>query len=307
MQTTNNILLVRPAHFGFNTETETSNTFQQKLGESIDCIQQKVSAEFETFAHTLKMKGIQVIVVDDTSFPLKPDAIFPNNWISFHNDGTVILYPMYATNRRLERRYDIIETLKQRVTITNVIDLSSHEKEHRFVEGTGSIIFDHPNKIAYACLSPRTDKLLFIEVCNLLQYKPIYFLAYDTIGKEIYHTNVMMCIGTDFAIICLAAITNQKERALVTNQLIETGHKIIDISIVQMSNFAGNMLELKTTDDKNLLVLSQCAFNSLTSTQQLTLSNFCELVPLAIPTIETIGGGSARCMIAEIFSPPLTS
>lgn len=305
MQTTNNILLIRPANFIFNKQTATSNAFQIKVTESTEVIKQKAFAEFDAAAMTLKLKGMNVFIFDDTEFPKKPDAVFPNNWVTFHADGTIILYPMQATNRQFERRSDIIETFQQQFKINRIIDLSIHEKENRFLEGTGSIIFDHDNKMAYACLSPRTDKELFLEVCNLLQYKPIYFHAYDTSGIEIYHTNVMMCIGKKFAAIYLAGIADQNEKELVITSLSETGHQIIDISFEQMKNFVGNMLELTTNDNKSILALSQSAFDSLQAEQKKEIEKYCEFVPLSIKTIETIGGGSARCMIAEIFLPPL--
>jgi hypothetical protein len=299
MQITNNILLVRPANFGYNSETAASNAFQNKVSESNDTTTQQVLAEFDAFVATLQSKGVNTIVIEDTASPIKPDAIFPNNWVTFHPDGTVILYPMCAPNRRPERRMDIIDTLKQNFNVTNIINLSVHEQQNRFLEGTGSIVFDHPNKTAYACLSPRTDKELFIDVCNRLHYKAVYFYANDKTGKEIYHTNVMMCIGEKFTVICLNSITDATERKQVSNSLATTGHTIIDIDFEQMNHFAGNMLAI----GNNILGLSQSAFNSLTAAQKQTIEQFSELVPLSIPTIETIGGGSARCMMAEVFLP----
>ena len=304
MQTTKNILLIRPSNFVFNSETEASNAFQIKVSESEDVIKQKAFAEFEAFASTLKSKGVNVFVFDDTQLPAKPDAIFPNNWVTFHSDGTVILYPMFAHNRRHERRQDIIESLRKNFKVTNVVDLSKYEKENRFLEGTGSIVFDHDSKIAYACLSPRTDKELFIRVCDYLHYKPVYFHSHDKSGKEIYHTNVMMCIGETFAAICLDSITDKQERENVSQSITDTGHQIIDITFEQMNHFAGNMLSIQTNNNKNILALSQSSFDSLTINQRQEIEKFCELVPLSIKTIETIGGGSARCMIAEVFLKP---
>ncbi|MBP9741577.1 MAG: amidinotransferase [Chitinophagaceae bacterium] len=305
MQATNSVLLIRPSSFTFNAETAISNAFQIKLNESEEEIKQKKLAEFEAFVQTLTTKGVNVFLVDDTLLPEKPDAIFPNNWVSFHADGTVILYPMCAVNRQHERRQDIIDSLKKNFVVNNIIDLSKYEIEHKYLEGTGSIIFDHVHKIAYACLSPRTDKALFIEVCTLLNYRPIYFYAYDKNGQEIYHTNVMMCIAEKFSAICLDTITNQAEKELIVQSLTQTGHQIINISFEQMSNFAGNMLELKNKNNQSLLALSQSAFLSLTTTQKTAIEKYTELVPLTIKTIETIGGGSARCMIAEIFLQPI--
>ena len=305
MQTSKNILLIRPSSFAFNNETAASNAFQVELDESVEEIKQKKLQEFDAFVNTLKSKGVNVIVFDDTIHPEKPDAIFPNNWVSFHADGTVILYPMFAPNRRHERRLDIIDSLRKDFEVTKILDLSKYEKESRYLEGTGSIIFDHLNKIAYACLSPRTDKDLFVEVCDYLNYKPIYFYAHDKSGKEIYHTNVMMCIGEEYSVICLGSITNQGERAFVIKSLTETGHQVIDITFEQMKHFAGNMLAIQTNTNSNILALSQSSFNCLTTIQKNEIEKYSELVPLSIKTIETIGGGSARCMIAEVFLPPI--
>lgn len=301
MQSTKNILLIRPSSFVFNPETAASNAFQIKPSDSEDLVKQKVFAEFEAFVSTLQLKGVNVFVFNDTHSPIKPDAIFPNNWVTFHPDGTVILYPMFAPNRRYERRQDIIDSLKKNFNINQVLDLSKYEKEQRFLEGTGSMVFDHNNKIAYACLSPRTDKNLLLSVCDYLQYKPIYFYAHDPDGKEIYHTNVMMCIGEKFAVICLNSITDKQEREKVSQLLSNTGHQIIDITFKQMNNFAGNMLAIQTNNNQSILALSQSSFDSLTPNQRQEIEKFCDLVPLSIYTIETIGGGSARCMISEIF------
>ncbi len=301
MQSTKNILLVRPSNFVFNTQTAQSNTFQNTVHQDTETIRLKAFDEFEHFAQKLKSKGVNVLVFDDTPTPTKPDAVFPNNWVTFHPDGKVILYPMLAKNRRYEKRLDIIESLKEQFEITEVIDLSKYEQEDKFLEGTGSVVFDHKHKIAYACLSPRTDKELFLKVAHDLQYKPIYFHAHDEAGVEIYHTNVMMSVGEKFAVIYLDGITNEKEKELVYSSLTQTGHEVIEISSEQMNHFAGNMLSIKTNDKKNILVLSQSAFGSLTDTQKNTLEKYCELFPLSIETIETIGGGSARCMMAEIF------
>lgn len=304
MQTSKNILLVRPASFGFNVETASSNAFQTELKDGPENLKEVILQEFDAFTAKLKSKGVNVYIIEDTKIPEKPDAIFPNNWISFHADGTLVLYPMFAPNRRLERREDIIDFVKEKFEIKKIIDLSKYENENRFLEGTGSIIFDHTNKIAYACLSPRTEKALFIDLCRQINYKPVYFYSHDAKGQEIYHTNVMMCIGERYVVVCLESITDAKERKLVINSFTRTGHQIIDITFDQVKNYGGNMLEVKTNDDKSLLVMSQSAFDSLTPTQKSELGKYSELLPLPIKTIETIGGGSARCMIAEIFSKP---
>ena len=303
MQVTSNILLIKPANFNFNTQTESSNVFQNNVNEEQELLEEKVLAEFNQFAESLIKNGVNVFVFNDTLFPIKPDAIFPNNWVTFHADGRVVLYPMFAPNRQLERRMDILEELNRNFLISEIIDLSGNENRNKFLEGTGSIVFDHLNRKAYACISPRTDIDLFEELCTKLNYEPISFYSFDENGKEIYHTNVILCIGEKFAVICLESITSFEERKYVENSLIHSGHQIIDINYNQMKLFAGNMLELKSNHNKNILALSQTAFDSLNYFQQNELSKYCELLPLNIKTIETIGGGSARCMIAEIFLP----
>jgi hypothetical protein len=302
-QATNNILMVRPATFAFNTETAGSNAFQSEMSGNAAAIKQQVLEEFDAFVKTLQSGGVTVFVFDDTEHPEKPDAVFPNNWVTFHPDGTVILYPMFAPNRRLERRQDIIDALAKQFTVSNILDLSGYENANRFLEGTGSIVFDHKHKTAYACLSPRTDKALFLQVCEYLQYQPVYFYAHDKNGKEIYHTNVMMCIGENFAVICLDTITNPQERVMVAASLTNAGHQVIDITFEQMNAFAGNMLMVQSSSGKAILALSQSSYNSLASNQKEAIEKYCTLLPLAINTIETIGGGSARCMMAEIFLP----
>ena len=304
MQTTSNILLIKPSSFIFNNETAISNSFQKNnTAENLENITQKAIAEFELFAATLKNNGINVFVFEDTEFPQKPDAIFPNNWVSFHKDGTVILYPMLAVNRRAEKRMDIIESLKKSFVINAIKDLSVLENDNKFLEGTGSMIFDHQNRIVFACLSPRTSKELFEAIAEKIGFKPIHFYAHNENGVEIYHTNVMMSIGEGIAVVCTESITNKIERETVINSLIKTNHQIIDISIEQMNNFAGNMLMLKNNKGKNLMVLSSTAFKSLTAIQKKAIEKYCSFLPMQIDTIETIGGGSARCMIAEIFCP----
>lgn len=299
----NAILLIRPANFGFNRETATSNAFQNNLAISNEELAAKVTEEFDRFVKDLRAKDVEVVVVDDTASPVKPDAIFPNNWISFHPDGQVILYPMHAANRRLERRIDIIEKLREGYFISKVDDLSGHELKNKFLEGTGSIVFDHRNKIAYACISPRTDKLLFEQLCAGLGYRTISFDATDSNGQQIYHTNVMMCIGDGFSVICLDSIADKNEKANVKGSLENSGLEVIDISFMQMNSFAGNMLQIQNRAGKKLLVMSELAFNSLQPDQKQRLTKYTELLPISISTIETIGGGSARCMMAELFLP----
>lgn len=300
-QTTSNILLVKPSNFGFNTQTASSNAFQKKIKDISSTTSDMALAEFDAFVKKLSKHGINPMVIEDSAIPIKPDAIFPNNWISMHEDGKIILYPMCAPNRRLERRKEIVDKLKELFIVNEVIDLSSHEDECRFLEGTGSIIFDHTNKTAYACISPRTNETLFKEVCEKLNYSPIIFHSFDENGILVYHTNVMMCIGKGFAIICLETIKVSSEREQVINSLKESGHEIIEISLSQMKNFAGNMLALENNEGQNFIAMSKSAFDTLNNDQKISLEKYATLLPLPINTIETIGGGSARCMIAEIF------
>jgi hypothetical protein len=304
MQTTNNILLVRPTNFGFNPETAGSNAFQKATGEDDSIIRKRAIEEFEAALKVLREAGVSVIVCDDSLEPVKTDAVFPNNWISCHADGKVVLYPLLSPNRRHERRTEIIEILRGNFVIDNIIDLTHFEGENKFLEGTGSVVFDHENKIAYAALSPRTHEDVLQHLCEALNYESAKFRSHDANGVEIYHTNVMMCIGKRFSVVCLDSITVKTERKLITDKLYSTGHAIIDITFEQMNSFAGNMLEVKSSDGNSLLVMSQTAHDSLTGTQRTTLESYCTLVPLAIPTIETVGGGSARCMIAEVFLQP---
>lgn len=303
-QATDHVFLVRPGSFGFNAETAKSNSFQQYPQLTANEIESLVQQEFSAFATTLQSKGIHVTIFDDAPTTVKPDAIFPNNWISLHADGTMVLYPMCTPNRRHERNAEIIGALKRKFKITRVIDLTIRESENRFLEGTGSIIFDHVSRRAYACGSPRTDQYLFDSLMQQLQYQPIFFHAENEKGVAIYHTNVMMTVGDRFAVICLQSITDAEERLKVIKSLKETNHEIVDISLKQMNSFAGNMLLLKANAG-HILALSQSAYDSLTEMQRTQLSVYCELLPLPIPTIETIGGGSARCMIAEIFAQPI--
>src|ERR1700741_4648567 len=305
LQSSSHILLVRPANFGFNVETAVSNTFQNNTSLTNEELRKKVNEEFENFASVLTSKGINVHVFNDTTEPLKPDAIFPNNWVSFHRDGTVILYPMCTPNRRLEKRKDIIDELGKSLLVKNIIDLSSLEERNKFLEGTGSIVFDHENRIAYACISPRTDKELFMEVCKNMNYEGVCFTSTDSSGKEIYHTNVMMCIAKGFALICLESIKNNSEKENIISRLKLTSHEIINLSFEQITDFSGNMLSVHNNNGTTFLVCSQRAYTALKPGQIKIMEKYCEFLPVPIPTIETIGGGSARCMMAEVFLPAL--
>ena len=294
--------MIRPASFGFNEQTAETNAFQQK-NTDLQQVQEKAGQEFNNFAELLKSKGVNVIVIDDTADPQKPDAIFPNNWVSFHDNGDVILYPMQAENRRRERREDVIRKLEDRFNVNHIIDLGRFELENKFLEGTGSMVLDRENNIAYACLSPRTDVEVLNTFCEYLHYTPVTFTATDASQQAIYHTNVMMCVGSKFAVICLDSILNANEKEAVTTSLQNTGKEIISITLEQMNRFAGNMLEVQNTEGKSMLVMSESAHQSLTQDQITTLEKFTEIVSADLTTVETIGGGSARCMLAEVHLP----
>ncbi|POY37423.1 amidinotransferase [Solitalea longa] len=300
MQTTNHILMIRPVRFGFNAETAVNNAFQNPNAQAEDT-QEKALREFDNFVDVLTENGVDVTVVEDTDTPHTPDSIFPNNWISFHNDGTICLYPMQAENRRLERRTDIPELLKVKgFEVRRTIDFSHYESDQLFLEGTGSMVLDRVDKVAYACLSPRTEISVLEDFCKQLGYEYVAFDAIDKSGKAIYHTNVMMCIGTGYAVVCLNSIPDDDEREMVANSLNASGKEIIEITLEQMNEFAGNMLELKNEAGESLLVMSEQAYKSLAASQIEKLSRYSKIVYAPIDTIEANGGGSARCMIAEV-------
>jgi len=301
-QSTSNILMIRPVSFGFNEQTAESNAFQNRDANQ-QTVQDKALAEFDHFVKTLEHAGVQVTVVNDTPQPHTPDSIFPNNWVSFHDDGTIFLYPMQAENRRLERREDIITDLEDKFKVGHVIDLSRFEADNRFLEGTGSMVLDRENKIAYACLSPRTDKQVLDLFCDQAGYKAISFDAADEHGKAIYHTNVLMCVGSKFAVICADSIPNPHERIVVLESLKSNQKEVITITFDQMNHFAGNMLEVKNKIGETLIVMSKNAFNALDGEQKTILEKYGKLVYADINTIETNGGGSARCMMAEVHLP----
>jgi hypothetical protein len=300
-QSATRIIMIRPRAFGFNPETASSNAFQKAHDEAPTHIQQKAVEEFNRMVDLLESHDIDVRVFDDTTS--KPDAVFPNNWISFHDDGKVILYPMQAESRRGERRMDIPEKLKLDFQIQEVVDFSEAEKSGRFLEGTGSMVFDYINRIAYACRSPRTDETLVREICALLQVKPLMFDAVDAHGKAIYHTNVMLCIGTKFTVVCLDAIRSENDQDIILNSLAETEHKVVAISYAQMKAFAGNMLEVRSRKGEPYVVLSDRAFNSLLPGQIDAITRFVDMIPVSIETIENYGGGSVRCMMAANYLP----
>lgn len=294
--------MIRPVNFVFNEQTAGSNAFQNRNAEQQQ-VQDNALQEFDCFVNVLRENGVEVIVIDDTAEPHTPDSIFPNNWVSFHNDGTVFLYPMMAENRRLERREDIITQLEDEFKVKHVIDLSHFEHENKFLEGTGSMVLDRENKIAYACLSPRTDKVVLEEFCKDSRYKPVLFHAVDQNSMDIYHTNVLMCIGSSYAVICLDSIKDEAEKTAVIQSLQSTQKQIVDISFEQMNHFAGNMLEVQNKDGESLLVMSKSAWDSLSYEQKAILSSFSKPVYSDISTIENNGGGSTRCMMAEVHLP----
>lgn len=290
--------MIRPVQFTYNAQTAVNNAFQKK-GQESDA-QQKALEEFDHFVSVLQQQGVQVTVINDTPIPHTPDSIFPNNWLSFHN-GTLCLYPMYAVNRRLERKPQVLEAIQEWYSVNKTIDLSSYEQEHLFLEGTGSMVLDRTAKKAYACLSPRTNERLLQRFCDELGYQPVVFHATDLTGHEIYHTNVMMCIADRYAVICTDTITNPVEKENVINALSQSGKDIITITMEQMNHFAGNMLQVQNEKGEKLLVMSTQAWQSLTPLQKKELENYNRIVHASLDTIETNGGGSARCMMAEIF------
>ena len=305
MQTASTVLMVEPIAFGYNAQTAENNYFQ--VEQKDDNIQTKALEEFNNFANKLKSKGINVISVKDTLEPHSPDSIFPNNWVSFHNDGKVVLYPMFAPNRRVERRADILEILKDNgFEITEIDDLSHFENQQKFLEGTGSMIFDHDHKVAYGSVSLRLDEELFRQFCQKFGFRPVVFHSYQNAGDQrlpIYHTNVMMCVADKFVVICLECIDDELEREKVQEVIKSTQKEIIEISEDQMQQFAGNMLQVQNEVGEKFLVMSESAYRSLTAQQISAIEKYCEIIYSDLNTIETNGGGSARCMLAEVFLP----
>lgn len=293
--------MIRPVRFGFNAETAVNNAFQ--LNSSEEGTQEKALEEFDRFVALLRANGIDVTVVEDTVEPHTPDSIFPNNWVSFHEDGSLLLYPMFAENRRMERKEHVLDVISQKFNVKNKIDLSAYEQQHLFLEGTGSMVLDRDNKIAYACLSPRTDAQLLDRFCEQQGYLPVVFTAVDGNGQPIYHTNVMMCVADEYAVICTACIADEEERKKVTASLTRHGKEIIDISFEQVNHFAGNMLQVNNAEGKKFLVMSSQAYNHLRIQQILAIEHYNPILHSDIATIETNGGGSARCMMAEVFLP----
>ncbi len=300
--------MIRPVGFRMNEQTAVNNYYQKVLENVLpSTVNAKAQEEFDNYVEKLKSYGVNVIVVSDTVETDTPDSIFPNNWISFHQDGTVALYPMFAENRRLERREDILDILEEQgFLIENVVDYTSAEASDVFLEGTGSLLLDRVNKKAYCALSPRADEELFIEFCEDFEYTPVVFTANQTVNgerKAIYHTNVMMCLAETFAVICLDCIDDKKERKNVVKQLKEDGKEVITISEAQVNNFAGNMLQVRGENDERFLVMSQAAYDCLSKDQINKIEKHCKIISSSLDVIEGCGGGSARCMMAEVFLP----
>lgn len=293
------ILMIQPVCFGFNEETAGSNSFQQSGGElSAEKIQEQALSEFNVFTEKLQKAGIQVSIFQDTEQPHTPDSIFPNNWISFHRNNMIVLYPMLAENRRKERRKDIVDKMKNEGS--NILDLSFHEHKNVYLEGTGSIVFDYDHKIAYANISPRTNRLLLLELCGRLDYKAITFKAVDSEEEDVYHTNVLLCIGKGFAVLCKECLPDKKEAEMLTNTLEKTGHEVIEISLAQMNSFAGNMYQLYNDKGESFIVMSEQAYLSLDAFQVVRLEKYGTILHSPLYTIEKYGGGSARCMLADV-------
>lgn len=299
MQNTSHLLMIRPAHFGYNAQTAVNNSFQIKADQA--GVPEKGLREFDALVGKLRAHEIEVTVMEDSPEPNTPDAIFPNNWISFHDAGTLCLYPMYAPNRRLERKPAMLESISRIFPVKNRIDLTHYENKNQFLEGTGSMVLDRDHRIAYAGISPRTDLIVLEDFCKQLNYQSCVFHAFDGQGKPIYHTNVMMCVADRFVVICLEAIWDAAENKLVLQTIVASGKEIIPITLGQMNHFAGNMLQVENAKEEKFLVMSSAAFKALTQDQIKKLSSFNRIIHSPLHAIESNGGGSARCMIAEVY------
>ena len=305
-QATNSILMIRPINFGYNEETAKDNHYQIKELTHKN-VNERAQKEFDNMVFNLRQNGVSVYVFQDDENEYTPDSIFPNNWVSFHENGDVGLYPMCAENRRMERRPEVLDFLENEgFTISNIVDYSSAESENKFLEGTGSMILDRENRLAYCSISNRSNEDLFIEFCEDFEFTPIIFNSFQTVGNKrlpIYHTNVMMCVATDYVIVCLDSIDDKKQRKNVSSFIKDSGKKLIEISENQVESFAGNMLELVNDKGESVLVMSKSAEDSLNENQKNIITKYSRIISSDINTIETCGGGSTRCMMAEIFLP----
>jgi len=299
MQSTSKIFMVRPVNFGFNEETAVNNSFQVRGYE--EGANAKALAEFDEFVRVLRENGVDVYVLEDTLEPRTPDSIFPNNWFSTHGGGELVLYPMFAPNRRAERKAGALNAIKKIFNTVKIVNLTATEDEGKFLEGTGSMVIDRGNGIAFVCRSPRSDEDILSELCEELEYDYYIFDAYDDEGNPIYHTNVMMSIGSGFAVVCLNAIKDVDKRVTLIDILEENDKEIIEISLEQMADFAGNVLEVRSMSDEPILIMSERARGSLDIEQLSSLSKYCRVVSVRLDYIENNGGGSARCMMAEIY------
>ncbi len=304
MQTTSHILMIRPANFAFNEETAGNNVFQSKNNDGD--VHSKALAEFDRFVSLLHKNDVDVTVVEDTPQPHTPDSLFPNNWVSFHHDGTLLLYPMYAPSRRAERKEHVLEKIYKQFRVKTKIDLSYYEKNNLFLEGTGSMVLDRDNRIVFACISPRTDRQVLDEFCKKMNYHAVVFTAVDSNGQHIYHTNVMMCVADKYVVICLDSIPDLEEKENLSEVIQKTGKEIIEINYDQLNHFAGNMLQIENNRGEKLLVMSTQALQSLSRDQVQKLNGYNRIMHSPLTTIEKNGGGSARCMMAEIHLPVLT-
>ena len=302
-QSADSVLMIRPVQFYPNPETAADNAFQCNANRDSDVLTLMARKEFDAAVQTLRTAGVNVHAFEDTAEPKKPDAVFPNNWMSTHHDGRIALFPMYSALRRRERRQDIVEELRKYYRVTDVIDYSAFEDEGCYLEGTGSLVFDHLNRFVYVSLSNRSNRKVIQRFADDFTYEPVTFTSIGSDGQPIYHTNVMMCIGTAFAMVGLEVIPNKAERQQVRAHLDKTGKEIVELSADQIANFAGNTIELQNKSGEKLLVLSSSAARALTEEQRKTLTGYARLLPLELPTIE-LGGGSARCMMATIHLPP---
>lgn len=302
-QITSNVLMIRPVNFNFNEQTAKSNKFQNKGAE--ENINFSAQLAFDQFVEQLELRGINVMVIEDTPEPFTPDSIFPNNWISMHHSGKVVLYPMEALNRRAERRRDILDKIKQKYDLNVVLDFTHYEEENKFLEGTGSLVLDRIHRVAFACISSRTNPEVLAAWKKQMNYDLVAFNAFDQNQHPIYHTNVVMCMGDTFCVICLESIYDLDERLMIKQKLESLGKEVIEITVTQMNEFAGNMLLLKNRSDKKFLVMSDRAYRSISKNQVELLEDYAEIIHPDLGVIETYGGGSARCMIAEIHLPEI--
>ncbi|MCE2974111.1 MAG: arginine deiminase-related protein [Sediminibacterium sp.] len=304
MQTTSHLLMIRPVRFGFNAQTAVNNAFQIADANQQE-VEKKAIAEFDDFVEKLRNAHVDVTVVEDTPEPHTPDSLFPNNWISFHSNGTIVLYPMFAENRRLERKPTVLAAIKNKFLIQQTEDMSVYENRQLYLEGTGSMVLDRDNRFAYACLSPRTDRQVLENFCTRMNYTPVVFNSMDEKNQPIYHTNVMMCVADRYVVICLDSIPDEREKNNVIEKINASGKSIISISLSQMNHFAGNMLQIENNSGEKILVMSSQAYESLSPAQVAELSGYNRIIHSSLQTIESNGGGSARCMMAEIHLPLL--